>query len=81
MAAKCRQSILQLTKAKFVRGPSASMDTSPGYSETLSTKNSEALFSIFFAFGGGRNAFPNPSEPWIKSATRGLPPFARMKHD
>lgn len=64
-----------LTKAKFVSGPSASIDTSPGYSETFSTKNSEALFSCFFAFGGGILTFPNPSEPWTKSATRGIPPY------
>jgi hypothetical protein len=52
-----------LTKARLVSGPSASIDTSPGYSETLSTKNSEALLPIFFAFGGERNVLPNPSEP------------------
>lgn len=67
--------ILELTSAKFVKGPRASIDTSPGYSETISTKNSEAFFSIFFLSGGGRNMFPNPSEPCTKSATRGLPPF------
>lgn len=60
---KFQESLLQLTKAKFVSGPSASTDTSPGYSETFSTKNSEALFSILLAFGGGRNMFPSPSEP------------------
>ena len=37
--------ILKLTKAKFVNGPSASLDTWPGYSETISTKNSDAVFS------------------------------------
>jgi len=63
-----------LTKARLVSGPSASIDTSPGYSETLSTKNSEALLPIFFAFGGERNVLPNPSEPWIKSGTVGIPP-------
>lgn len=55
------------------------MDTSPGYSETFSTKNSEALFSDFFAFAGGRYVFPTPSEPWIKSATGGIPPFFQDK--
>lgn len=55
--------ILKLTKAKFVNGPSTSMDTSPGYLETISTKNSDAFFSIFLDFGGGKEMFPNPSEP------------------
>lgn len=63
----------------FVRGPSARIDTSPGYSETLSTRNSEAFFSIFFLFGGERNKFPNPSDPCAKSATRGIPPYSKMK--
>lgn len=63
----------------FVKGPSARIDTSPGYSETLSTRNSAAFFSIFFVFGGGRNTFPNPSEPWTKSATRGIPPYSKTK--
>ena len=31
--------ILKLTKAKFVNGPSTSMDTSSGYLETISTKD------------------------------------------
>lgn len=70
---------MQLTKAMFVRGPNTRIDTSPGYSETLSTKNSAAPFSIFFAFGEGRNTFPKPSEPCIKSATHGCPPFSRIK--
>lgn len=64
----------QLTNAKFVRGPNASIDTSPGYSETFSTKNSDADFSIFLDFGGGRNILPSPSEPCTKSAMRGFPP-------
>jgi len=53
----------KLTRAIFVSGPNASTDTSPGYSETLSTKNSTALFWISFAFVGGRCMSPKPSEP------------------
>lgn len=64
----------KLTNAKLVRGPNASIDTSPGYSDTLSTKNSDALFSIFLDFGGGKNMLPSPSEPWTKSAMHGAPP-------
>lgn len=44
-------------------GPSASIDTSPGYSDTLYTRNSDADFSIFLEFGEGKNKLPNPSEP------------------
>lgn len=62
-----------LTRAIFVRGPNASMETSPGYSETLSTKNSGADLSHFTDLGGSREMFPNPSEPWTKSAIRGFP--------
>lgn len=54
---------LILTRAKFVNGPNASIDTSPGYSETISTKNSDAGFSIFLDLGEGKNICPNPSEP------------------
>lgn len=68
---------LQLTRAMFVSGPSASTVTSPGDSETFSTKNSLALLSILLVLGSGRNRFPNPSLPWTKSATRGLPPYSR----
>lgn len=63
-----------LTKARFVRGPSASMDTMPGCSETLSTRNSDALFSVFCPLGVARGISPIPLEPWTKSATRGFPP-------
>lgn len=54
---------IQRTNAKFVNGPSASIDTSPGYSETFSTKNSDADLSFFLEFGEGKNKLPNPSEP------------------
>lgn len=62
-----------LTSAKFVKGPKASIETSPGYSETLLTKNSDAVFSDFFDLDGGKYVLPNPSEPWTKSAIRGFP--------
>jgi len=47
----------------FVSGPSARTVTSPGDSETFSTKNSLALLSILLVLGSGRNRFPNPSLP------------------
>lgn len=62
-----------LTKAIFVRGPKASIETSPENSETVSTKNSGADLSHFPDLGGSRKMFPNPSEPWTKSAMRGFP--------
>nr|GMC67613.1 hypothetical protein Iba_scaffold33024CG0040 [Ipomoea batatas]GMD18796.1 hypothetical protein Iba_scaffold1087843CG0010 [Ipomoea batatas]GME14151.1 hypothetical protein Iba_scaffold14969CG0060 [Ipomoea batatas] len=43
--------------AKFVSGPNASIDTSPGNSETLSTKKSDADFSLFLDFGGWSGIF------------------------
>lgn len=55
--------IKQFTKAKFVRGPNARIDIPPGFWDTVSTKNSDAVFSIFLPFGNGKNIFPNPSEP------------------
>lgn len=69
-----------LTKATFVSGPRASTDTSPGNSDTFSTRNSDALFSIFLIVGGGKLMFPNPSEPCTKSATRGVPPYPKNKN-
>lgn len=63
------------TNATFVRGPKASTETSPGNSETLSTKNSAALWSIFLLVGSERSMFPRPSDPWTKSATCGFPPY------
>lgn len=54
---------MQLTRAMFVSGPSASTVTSPGHSDTFSTKNSLALLSILLALGSGKNMFPNPSLP------------------
>lgn len=66
---------LWIAKAKFVRGPRASIDISPGNSDTFSTKNSDADLSNFSVVGGFKFMFPNPSEPWTKSATFGVPPF------
>ena len=66
---------LLLTIAKFVSGPSASIDISPGYWETLSTKNSDADMSTFFDLGSGKFTLPNPSEPWTKSPISGSPPY------
>lgn len=69
---------IQLTKARLVSGPSASIDTSPGYSDTLSTRNSDADFSIFLEFGAGKHKLPNPSEPRTKSATCGSPLYIML---
>lgn len=62
-AKKKRRETASLTRAKFVSGPSASTDTSPGNSETFSTKNSATLFSILLVLGGGKKVFPKPSLP------------------